>query len=78
MIPGTGGLRKIRFAPVRWAKGKRGALRVCYVHFPDFSIVLLVVAYAKNEKLNLTPSDKKAIRELIAREEKILAQRTIQ
>src|SRR3954470_16788599 len=30
VIPGTGGLRKIRFAPPTWHTGKRGASRVIY------------------------------------------------
>jgi hypothetical protein len=29
-IPGTGGLRKLRFADIRRDKGKRGGLRVIY------------------------------------------------
>ena len=29
-IPGTGGLRKLRFADARRGKGKRGGLRVIY------------------------------------------------
>src|SRR3954462_2294643 len=35
VIPGTGALRKIRFAPAGWSKGKSGAVRVCYVYFPE-------------------------------------------
>ena len=30
LIPGTGGLRKLRFADKRRGKGKRGGLRVIY------------------------------------------------
>jgi hypothetical protein len=36
VIPGTGGLRKLRFAPVRWNVGASGAARVCYVHFEEY------------------------------------------
>lgn len=77
VIPGTGGLRKIRYAPRRWQRGKSGAVRVCYVYFHDFSLALLVVAYAKNEQDDLSAADNKAIRQLIAREEKALAERAI-
>jgi hypothetical protein len=35
IIRGTGGLRKIRFAPSREARGKRGAYRVGYVRFRE-------------------------------------------
>jgi hypothetical protein len=34
VMRGTGGLRKIRFAPPSWSMGKSGALRVCYVTSP--------------------------------------------
>jgi hypothetical protein len=65
VIPGTDGLRKLRFAPERWAKGKRGAARVCYVYFPGHGIVLLVTAYAKNERDDISAAGKKAVKKLI-------------
>lgn len=65
VIPGTGGLRKMRFVPPRWHQGKRGAMRVCYAYFPDYSVVILAAAYGKNEKEDITQRDKKAIRKLL-------------
>ncbi len=65
VIPGTGGLRKIRFAPARWKTGKSGAIRVCYVFLAEHGIVLLVVPYSKKERDDLPPAHKKAYRELI-------------
>src|SRR5688572_26057880 len=47
LVQGTGGLRKLRFAPPRWKSGKSGAARVCYVYFREHGIVLLVMAYAR-------------------------------
>jgi hypothetical protein len=35
VIEGTGGLRKLRFSPLRWNTGKSGALRVCFAWFPS-------------------------------------------
>lgn len=75
VVPGTDGLRKLRFAPSRWGKGKRGAARVGYVYFEEFGIVLLVVAYAKNEQDNLSADDKRIIRDMIRRERTALEQR---
>lgn len=72
VIPGTGGLRKMRFAPDHWNTGKRGAARVCYVYFQEYGIVLLVVAYGKNEKDDLTAAEKKTIAKLIIEVEKEL------
>ena len=75
VVPGTDGLRKLRFAPSRWGKGKRGAARVGYVYLEEFRIVLLVVAYAKNEQDDLSPDDKRVIRDMIRREREALERR---
>ena len=75
VVPVTDGLRKLRFAPARWGKGKRGAARVCYVYLEEFGIVLLVVAYAKNEQDDLSPDEKRIIRDMIRREKEALGKR---
>ena len=75
VVPGTDGLRKLRFASSRWGRGKRGAARVGYVYFEEFGVVLLVVAYAKNEQDNLSADDKRIIRDMIRRERAALEQR---
>jgi len=62
VVSGTGGLRKIRFASKSHGKGKRGALRVCYAFLERFSAVVLVLVYAKNEKVNLSPAEKKVVK----------------
>lgn len=67
VIASTGGLRKLRFGRAEDRIGKRGGVRVCYVYFPGHAIVLLVAAYGKNEKDDLTPIEKKYIREYIER-----------
>jgi hypothetical protein len=72
VVKGTGGLRKLRFAPEAWHTGKRGAVRVCYVWFEEFGVVLLVVAYSKSERDDLSSADRKTIRELIQRQIKEL------
>lgn len=73
VIPGTGGLRKVRFSPPAWRKGKRGALRVCYVYFEEYAIVLLVIVYAKGEKDSLSAREKAIIKRMIEEQEKELA-----
>ena len=75
VVPGTGNLRKLRFAPPEWKTDKRGAVRVCYVHFELCGIVLLVIAYGKNQKDDLTAGEKRAIRELIERQQRALSKR---
>jgi hypothetical protein len=57
VIPGTGGLRKVRVS--RGGKGKRGGARVIY-YFHDAQMpILLLAIYAKNEKSDLTFAEKK-------------------
>jgi len=57
-MKGTGGLRKVRFAPPSWHTGKSGAARVCYVHVVRADSVGLIAIFAKNEKENLSAEDK--------------------
>ena len=56
VIPGTGGVRKMRIAfPGR---GKSGSGRVCYVDFAIYETVYLMAVYGKNRKENLTAEEK--------------------
>jgi mRNA-degrading endonuclease RelE of RelBE toxin-antitoxin system len=54
-IPGTGGLRKIRWS--RSGMGKRGGVRVIYYYYNDNVPVFLLSVYAKSEKENLLPHE---------------------
>ena len=67
VIPGTGRLRKLRFAPVSWRTGKRGALRVILAFIVSADAVYLFTLYAKNEQADLLPREKKAFREVLQR-----------
>lgn len=58
VIAGTGGLRKMRFAPPSWNRGKSDATRVCYVWFVEAEAVYLVTIYTKQEMDNISPADK--------------------
>lgn len=60
-----GGLRKIRFSPVRYGGGKSGGFRVCYAWLPEFGVVYLVLVFAKNVQSNLTADQKAASRKMI-------------
>jgi hypothetical protein len=58
VIPGTGGLRKLRIAA--GGSGKRGGARVIYyIHNEDVPVLLMAI-FAKNEKADLTERQKKA------------------
>jgi mRNA-degrading endonuclease RelE of RelBE toxin-antitoxin system len=63
IIPGTGGLRKIRWAAR--GKGKRGGARVIY-YFRDLNMPLyLITAFGKGEKIDLTQGEKAQMRHLV-------------
>jgi len=66
LIAGTGGLRKMRFAPPDWNRGKSGAIRVCYAYFEAHAVVLLVMAYEKVAKETLTAGEKTGIKAYLA------------
>jgi hypothetical protein len=53
VIPGTGGLRKVRWA--RPGAGTRGGLRIIYYWAPVERAFYMLYVYAKNEQGDLTP-----------------------
>jgi len=55
VIPGTRGARKVRWQAQ--GKGKRGGVRVVYLHLPVDGVVLLVLIYAKSQRENVQPKD---------------------
>ena len=63
LIPGTGGLRKVRVG--RGGSGKRGGARVIYYFYNAEFPVLLLAIYAKNEKADLSPQEKKKVVALV-------------
>jgi hypothetical protein len=75
VVSGTGGLRKMRFSPSSWHRGKSGAVRVCFAYFPSHWTVLLVMAYGKGEKESLTAEEKRGIKQYLVMVEKWLDKR---
>ena len=68
VMPGTGGFRKVRWADPRRGKGRRGGLRVIYYYFLSDFQILLVTVYGKDEAADLSPSEKRALKNAIAAE----------
>ncbi len=59
IIPGTGGVRKLR-----WSKagvGKRGGARVIYFYYQPDCPLYLLLAYAKAQASDLSADEKKAV-----------------
>ena len=63
IIPGSGGLRKIRW--VSGGKGKRGGLRVIYYWIAVDHKIYLLYVYAKSRQEDLTPEQARTLRGLI-------------
>jgi hypothetical protein len=64
VMPGCGGLRKLRVADPRRAKGKRGGARVIYLHVAEADIIFLMDIYGKGEQEDLTADQKKVLKGL--------------
>ena len=63
VIPGTGGVRKMRFA--FRGRGKRGSARVLYIDIIIAQTVILLGAYAKNEQESLSGAEKHSLKSIV-------------
>jgi hypothetical protein len=64
VIPGGGSIRKVRVG--FGGRGKRGGARVLYMFGGDDVPVFLLAAFAKNEKADLTPTERAAMAKAVA------------
>ncbi len=62
-IPGTGGIRKSRWAGK--GKGKKGGLRVIYYFYNDTAPIFLLTTYSKNVQEDLTSEQKTKLTSLV-------------
>ena len=65
VMPGTGGVRKIRWAGS--GRGKRGGVRVIYYYCGEALPVFLLNVFAKNEKVDLSQAEKNEMKKWIPR-----------
>lgn len=66
LIPGTGGLWKVRWSLA--GRGKRGGVRIIYYWWTRADRIYLVLAYPKNAQDDLTPAQAKWLADAIQRE----------
>lgn len=63
IIPGAGGIRKIRWQANR--HGKRGGVRVIYYVYNENHPIYFLYAYPKNVQVDLMPAEKKLFRAVV-------------
>lgn len=63
VVPGTGGIRKARLKSA--GRGKSGGFRVCYYDIISDNEIFLILIYAKNKQEDLTPEQKKSLKEVV-------------
>jgi len=63
IIPGSGGLRKLRWSAS--GRGKRGGARVIYYWLVFPEVILMLFAYPKNERDDLTPDQLKQLKKIV-------------
>ena len=63
-IPGTGGVRKLRFAAL--GRGKRAGARVIYYYLDEAMPIYALLAYAKTAKTDMTPDERRTVSKLVA------------
>ena len=68
VIPGTSGLRKLRWTQQKRGKGKRGGIRVIYYWQMSETLVYMLLAYSKDEQEDLNTSQRKLLMRLVAEE----------
>lgn len=61
VVPGTNGLRKIRFAKPGSGRGKSGGVRVYYLNALEYGHLILWAVLSKSERSDLTKADRNAI-----------------
>lgn len=67
VMPGCGGLRKVRTPDPLRRKGKRGGARVIYLHVPEARRFYMIDVYGKDEKDDLSAAEKKVLKKLAGR-----------
>ena len=65
LIPGSGGVRKVRWG--RRGSGKRGGVRVIYFYHDPVMPLYLLMIYAKAQRDDLSPDARRTVQTLVAR-----------
>ena len=67
LVPGTGGMRKVRVGQRSVRRGKRDGVRVYYLDLPRRGVCHLVAVFGKREKADLSAAERRAVAALVQR-----------
>ncbi len=65
LVPGTGGLRKVRLGQRAVGPGERGGVRVYYLDLPRRAVTHLLAIFGKREKTDLSPAERRQVAALV-------------
>ena len=68
VVPGTGGVRKLRWRDARRGQGRRGGLRVIYYYLRADEQIWMLTIYGKDEAKDLTVGERAALRRAVEAE----------
>ena len=71
LVPGTGGVRKLRWKDSRRGKGRRSGLRVIYYCFLSDQEIWLMTLYDKDEAADLTKAEKDQLKKALEAERSV-------
>ena len=63
LLRGTGGIRRFRWAGS--GRGKRGGIRTIFFHHAGPETIYMLTAFAKADREDLTPADRKTLSRLV-------------
>ena len=75
VIPGSGGVRKMRFASERSGGGKSGGFRICFLAIEEHRHVYLFTLYAKADAQNITGEQKRQMADVVHEIKKLYRKR---
>ena len=64
VMPGAGGFRKMRYAPIGTGKGKSGGVRVIYFYRDSDKRVSFATMIRKSDRANLTKAERNELAKL--------------
>lgn len=68
LIPGTGGVRKLRWTQRGRGQRKRGGVRVIYYWHVGGTLIYLLLIYSKGRQDNLSEVEKRLVKKLVQEE----------